>query len=99
MHLKTENPFTKNPLTSLDRIELVKPAGSPPETHEARKPLRSYLGSGGGGLGELLSGLGGGQRSKPTVVLPGETRPEPTAEAPSAEVAETKPEPARWGRR
>jgi len=60
MALKRPNPFArKNPFTVLDAIQLVAipPA---PETHEGRRPLRSYLaaGSSGGGIGDALAPLG-----------------------------------------
>lgn len=42
-NVKPPNPFATNPLTSLPDLVLCK-TPEPVETHEARKPLRSYLG-------------------------------------------------------
>jgi len=66
------NPFASgpdtNPLMIADAVQLVPVPSEPIETHEQRKPRRSYLApSGGGGgldLSELFRGLKG-KRSAP----------------------------------
>lgn len=66
----TKNPFAAVPRPNPFGIPDPKLVSVPTalETHEQRKPLRSYLAaSGGGGLGELLGGLGG-KPSKPRVI-------------------------------
>ena len=53
MQRKRPDPFSHNPLRLADKLELVKVPDAP-ETHEPRKPLRSYLapkGAGGGDAG------------------------------------------------
>ena len=42
MQRKRPDPFAHNPLRLADKLELVKVPDAP-ETHEVRKPLRSYL--------------------------------------------------------
>jgi hypothetical protein len=61
--MKTKNPFSTNPLTSLPELKLI-PVPATPETHEKRQPLRSYLNPSGasGGLSALLDGLSGSPR-------------------------------------
>lgn len=90
---KRPNPFAKkNPFTTLEAIQLVAipPA---PETHEGRRPLRSYLaaGSGGGGAGDALAPLG----LKPKRIEVERIKIVPHADTPEAdEVGEAPAAPA-----
>lgn len=67
MRLVRHNPFgsspATNPLMTADALTLVPVPDAITETHEPRKPRRSYLAPGGGGggldLSELLSGMRG----------------------------------------
>jgi hypothetical protein len=67
MKKKATNPFTYNPLSRMDEPVLLKVPDAP-ETHEPRKPLRTYLAArgGGGDLSELLSAISG---RKPKMVV------------------------------
>jgi hypothetical protein len=49
--MKAKNPFASNPFSGLNGTppKLV-PVPEAPETHEVRKPMRSYLSQGAGGL-------------------------------------------------
>lgn len=63
MHARPSNPFVANPFSSKpEPVLLVIPEA--PETHEARKPLRTYLAPAGGGMG-MLDGLMGGRPAMP----------------------------------
>lgn len=57
MKMKRPNPFTVNPLTSLNEVKLV-PMPPPVETHAPRTTLRSYLSRSGDGLSSLFDALG-----------------------------------------
>ena len=46
MLMNKPNPFTKNPFTQVEAVQLLKMPEAP-ETHEVRKPMRQYLGAGG----------------------------------------------------
>lgn len=56
-------PFAKNPFNPRGDVVLVKVPDAP-ETHEPRKPLRSYLAARGGGDAGDLSGLLGRKPKK-----------------------------------
>lgn len=62
------NPFRKNPLSSTSEPKLVVIPENV-ETHEVRKPVRTYLSPGGGGI-SLDGLLGSPQRQrKPLEVI------------------------------
>lgn len=59
-----KSPFSRNPFNKSDELVLVKIPDAP-ETHEPRKPLRSYLArNSGGDMSELAAALGGGRKPK-----------------------------------
>jgi hypothetical protein len=72
MQRKRPDPFAHNPLRLADKLELVKVPDAP-ETHEVRKPLRSYLAPKG-----ALGGDAGGPPPKVKKII------ERVKEAPSA---------------
>lgn len=70
-----KTPFTKNPFNADRDLVLVK-VPEAPETHEPRKPLRSYLAArGGGDMSELAAALGGGRRPKKIIERVKDTAP------------------------
>ncbi len=88
---KPAAPFARNPFSARDEPVLVKVPDAP-ETHEPRKPLRSYLAPrSGGDLSELAAALGGGRRPKKIIERVRETSP------PDEEGADFTPPPAPRG--
>ena len=59
------NPFASNPFSRGRELKL-QTVPDAPETHEPRKPLRTYLSQGGSGI-SLEGLLGSGKSRKPVV--------------------------------